>query len=55
VTRLSYGNIVTVACKGVPKHLSGRVGAEYICTSVKRMFDRLLGSGLLGLEAYSVR
>jgi hypothetical protein len=38
----------TIACKGAPKHLSGRISAEYICTSVKHKFDRLLRLAGLG-------
>lgn len=48
VTRLASGDTFTVACEGAPKHLSSRVSAEYICTSVKHEFDRLLRLAGLG-------
>lgn len=48
VTKLASGDTFTVACEGAPKHLLGRVSAEYICTSVKHEFDRLLRLADLG-------
>lgn len=48
VKRLASGDSFTVACKGAPKQVVGRVSAEYICTSVKHEFDRLLRLADLG-------
>lgn len=52
MTKLACGDTFTTACEGAPKRLPSRVSAEYICTSVKHEFDRLLRlAGLGGISS----